>query len=233
MVGNDIRRPRGAFPFAGAPCRMAVKADGTSLAAGGQAGDIDAAPIDGELFHDLAGDAGDQRRFPAIAALVVRAIPVPAFRHVRRLSLAGIGDEDVLFLSQRVHLRSRGEVVGRLRTAMHHHHQGQALPSIAARHIELVGAGSGLIREAAFLEAGTRRGWRHDGCFDRRAAAEKIGELGKSRHLEEAWTGRRRRLFRSAPVQQRHGFAQPTPARQTRDFLHVDLLEETHETIFQ
>ena len=57
--------------------------------AGGQAGDVDAARIDGVVAHDRAGDAGDQRGLARIAPLIARAKPVPAFRRIGATSSAG------------------------------------------------------------------------------------------------------------------------------------------------
>ena len=61
---------------------------------------------------DRAGDAGDQRRLPALADLVAGREPVPAPLHVGRLRLRRIGDQEGLLLGQGVHPRAGGEIVG-------------------------------------------------------------------------------------------------------------------------
>ena len=70
-------------------------------------GDVDAARVDGVLAHDLAGDAGDQRRLAAVALLVVRVEPVPAALRVGALVLRRVGDEQAVLLGQRVHAACR------------------------------------------------------------------------------------------------------------------------------
>ena len=79
--------------------------DGGGRAAGRQARDVDALRIDRMIPHDLAGDAGDQRRFAAAALLVAGAKPVPAFRLVGSARLLGIGDHAQVCSSARKFIR--------------------------------------------------------------------------------------------------------------------------------
>jgi hypothetical protein len=106
--------------------------DGGSGPAGRQAPDIDALRIDRIVPHDLAGDAGDQRRFTAAPLLVARAKPVPAFRPVCSAGLFGIDHEAILLFRQEVHPGAGGEIVGRLSAAMKHDHQRKRLSPKAA-----------------------------------------------------------------------------------------------------
>jgi hypothetical protein len=49
-----------------------------SSAARRYAGDLDAPRADGVVVHDLAGDAGDDRRLALIALLIPSIVPIPA-----------------------------------------------------------------------------------------------------------------------------------------------------------
>ena len=94
--------------------------------------DVDALRIDRMVPHDLAGDAGDQRRFAAAPLLVARAKPVPAFRLVGSAGLLRIDHEAILLFRQEVHPGAGREIVRRLGAAVKHDHQGKRLSLRAA-----------------------------------------------------------------------------------------------------
>ena len=110
-----------------------------------EAGDIDAAPVDRVAAHDLAGNAGDQRGLALAALLVARAKPVPALGGIGGRRLGGISNQAGVLFAERIHTGAGREVVGRLGAAMQHDDQRQRLSAIAARYVELVGAGAGLV----------------------------------------------------------------------------------------
>lgn len=105
------------------------------------------------VAHDLAGDAGDERRFATAALLVGWAKPIPAFRLVRFGPLRGVSHEAGLFFRDEVHARAGGKILRRLRVAVEHDHQRNGLSMIAARGEEPIGAASGGIFVGAFDEA--------------------------------------------------------------------------------
>jgi hypothetical protein len=118
-----------------------------------EARDVDPPRIDRVVAHDLARDARDQRRLPLAPVLVALAEPVPALLHVRRSGLPGIDHQAGVFLGRLVHARARGEVVGRLGATVQHDDEGHGpAGAVAARHVELVGATSGLVAEGGGQE---------------------------------------------------------------------------------
>jgi hypothetical protein len=110
---------------------------------------VDASRVDGVVEHHFARNSRNKRGLAGIALLVGRAEPVPAFLHVGRVGLPGIGDEAGMFLSRRVHARAGRKVVGGLGAAVQHDDQGHRLAMIVAGHVELVGPAAGLIAECA------------------------------------------------------------------------------------
>src|ERR1700761_4289620 len=95
-----------------------------------QASDIYALRIDRIVPNDLAGDAGNQRRFAPALLLIARAKPVPAFRLVGPAGLLRINHEAVLLFRQEIHPRAGREIVGRLGAAVEHDDQGTRLSLI-------------------------------------------------------------------------------------------------------
>ena len=120
---------------------------------------------------------------PRSRRLVLAAEPVPAFLRVGRRRLRRVGDEERLLLRDLVHARAGGEIVRRLRAAVQHHDEGQALPAITARNVELVGPAAGLARKGVLVEGGAggqgRPGARHP-------AADKVVEVQSRRELADA-----------------------------------------------
>jgi hypothetical protein len=103
-------------------------------------------------LRDLVDDAGNQRRLTATALLVLRPEPVPALRGIRLCGLFGVHDDKTVRVRQTVHLRARGEVVGRLRAAVQHHdHRGRHIRR-HGRHIDLVRPAARVVAEAVGLE---------------------------------------------------------------------------------
>ena len=98
-------------------------------------------------------DAGDQRRLAGVAQLVLRLEPVPALRRVRLCGLLGIHHQEAVLVGQAIHLRARGEVVGRLGAAMQHHDHRARRIGCRRRHIDLVGPAAGVVAELVRLEA--------------------------------------------------------------------------------
>src|SRR4051794_17742864 len=127
--------------------------DGCRRTAGGKSGDIDATWIYPVGFHDLPGDAGDQRGLALIPALVVGVEPVPAFIGIGRRGLSRVGDETAMLLGKRIHAGAGGEVVGRLGTAVQHHDQRHRLGAAVGGHIELVVTRSGRVGESCRFES--------------------------------------------------------------------------------
>jgi hypothetical protein len=76
--------------------------------------------------------------------------------------LHGIGDEEGVHVCERVHAGTGGEIVGVLGTAVEHDDQGCRLPGVAARNVQLVGAGSGLI---CIGTLDVLSSWRNNGRF--------------------------------------------------------------------
>ena len=178
--------------------------------------------------------------------LVGLAEPVPAFLHVRRAGLAGIGHEAGVLLGRQVHPRAGGEVVGRLGAAVQHDDQRHRLPMVAAGHVELVGAAAGRVAEALGQELRAVRQARRRcargkrlGCAARHReaaladpveqAAQRLGDRQPDafrlvRHrFAVAVDGRRaapgragRRLPRQRALQGRRGFGQAPGLGETR-----------------
>jgi hypothetical protein len=144
----------------GVEIRVGHPHDGGGGPSGGKARDMDAPGIDGIVAHDLPGDAGDQRRLSPLPLLVGRAEPVPAFGVVGRRRLCGIDDQPAMLLRHHVHARPGGEIVGRLRAAMQHDHEGKRPYAVmGARDVQLVAPASGPVAEAAIHELPA---FRHD-----------------------------------------------------------------------
>ena len=137
----------------------------------------------GKSLHDLAGDAGDQRRLALIALLVARAEPVPALGGIGGLRLGRIGDEETQLLGEIVHPRAGGEIVGRLGAAVQHHHERQRLVRAAARDVELVGAASGGIGVSALFEPGSFR--QRGGSTPRGRAVQAVEPRCRTPHTAE------------------------------------------------
>jgi hypothetical protein len=128
---------------------VGIAHDGGRGASRRQSRNVDAPPVDGVVAHNFARNSRDERGLADIALLVGRAEPVPAFLHVGRAGLPGIGDEAGMFLSRRVHARTGREVVGGLGAAVQHDDQGHGLATVAAGHVELVRPAAALIAESA------------------------------------------------------------------------------------
>lgn len=75
--------------------------DGGGRPAGRQTCDVDPLRIDRIVQHDLASDACDQRRLPALPLLVARAKPIPAFRLVGFIGLLRIDHEAIPLFRQK------------------------------------------------------------------------------------------------------------------------------------
>ena len=113
---------------------------------------VDAPRVDGVVAHHFARNSRDERGLASIALLVGRAEPVPAFLHVGRTGLPGVGDEAGPFFGRRIHARAGSEIVGGLGAAVQHDDQGHGLAMVAAGHVELIGPAAGLIAECAGQE---------------------------------------------------------------------------------
>jgi hypothetical protein len=87
------------------------------------------------------------------APLFTTLEPVPAFGGVGRFGLCRVGNEEALLLCALVHLRACSKVIGRLGTAVQHHHQRQRLASVTARHIQLVSPAAGLVGKVVGFES--------------------------------------------------------------------------------
>lgn len=78
--------------------RISLSHDCRSRTARRQSRDIDATRIDPVVFHDLARDAGDERRLTLIALLIAPLEPVPTLRGIGHYGLLWIDDKTcVLF----------------------------------------------------------------------------------------------------------------------------------------
>src|SRR5205809_7457966 len=88
--------------------------DSGSGPSGRQPGNVDTLWINRIVAHDLASDARDKRRFTSAPLLVGRAKPVPAFRLVCLAALCRIDHKASLFVGEKVHPRTGGEIVWRL-----------------------------------------------------------------------------------------------------------------------
>ena len=97
--------------------------DGGGRAARRQACDIDPLRIDRIGLHDLARDARDQRRLPAVPLLVACAKPIPAFSLVGSTGLLRIDHEAISLFRQEIHPGAGREIVRRLGATVKH---GQA-----------------------------------------------------------------------------------------------------------
>src|SRR5205807_10543164 len=84
--------------------------DGGHRAAGGKPGDVDASRVDEEIAHDLAGDAGDDRRLARIGLLISRGEPVPIATVVSRPRLLWVDDEEGVLFGELVHPRGGREL---------------------------------------------------------------------------------------------------------------------------
>ncbi len=122
-------------------------------AAGGETRNIDLARLDLEFAHDLARNPRDQRGLAGIALLIARAEPVPAFRHIRAARLRRVGDEEFLFLRQRVHARPGGKIIRGLRAAMQHDDERQAPAFDAGGDEQLIASAALRVGEMPFLES--------------------------------------------------------------------------------
>ena len=138
----------------GVEVRIGVAHNRSRGPAGGQARDVNSRRIDGEIVHDLTRDAGDQRRFAAVAPLVGGIEPIPALLHVGRAGLGRVCDQAGMDLSRDVHACSGGEIIRRLRAAVQHDDQRNGLPVIAGRDIQFVGTRSRLVAERQGQEVG-------------------------------------------------------------------------------
>src|SRR3954464_12528846 len=146
--------------------------DGCRRTAGGKSGDIDATWVYPVVFHDLPGDAGDQRGLAPIPALVVGVEPVPAFIGIGRRGLSRVGDETAMLLGKRIHAGAGGEVVGRLGTAVQHHDQRHQLAGAAGGDVELVVTRSGRGGESC--------------CFESSAFGQRFGNGAQTGNAVEA-----------------------------------------------
>src|SRR5207247_701653 len=97
-----------------------------------------------------------QRGLALTSPLVSRAKPIPAFRWVCVVGLGWIDHKAGLFLGDQVHARACGEIVRRLSAAVQHDDQGECLPLIAARDVELVLSRSCRIAVSRFNEPSAR-----------------------------------------------------------------------------
>lgn len=78
--------------------RISLSHDCRRRTARRQSRDIDATRIDPVVFHDLARDAGDERRLTLIALLIAPLEPVPTLRGIGHYGLLWIDDKTcVLF----------------------------------------------------------------------------------------------------------------------------------------
>src|SRR5271165_5366659 len=107
--------------------------------------DIDAPMIDGMLAHNLFRYSCDQRRLPIVAALIVRLEPVPALLGISGDRLLWISDKEPVLLGNRIHPRSRGEVVGALGASVQHDDQGKRSLFTAAGDVQLVASAAGSV----------------------------------------------------------------------------------------
>ena len=94
--------------------------DGGGRPARRQTGDVDPLRVDRIVPHDLASDARDQRRLPAVPLLLARAKPVPAFRLVGSTWLLRIDHEAMSFFRQEIHPGAGREIVRRLGATVKH-----------------------------------------------------------------------------------------------------------------
>ena len=122
----------------GIEVRVGRSHDRSHRAAGGQPGDVDAGRVDGQVAHDLSGDAGDDRRLARAGALVRRGEPVPVAAPVGRSRLLRIDDQEGVAFGQLVHARAGGEVDRVLCTAVEHHDKRDRVAAVSAGNIEVV-----------------------------------------------------------------------------------------------
>ena len=137
-------------------------------AASGESGDIHPGRVDLVVGHDLAGDAGDDRRLARACLLVGGGEPVPVAAAVGRGGLLWVGDEEGVLLGEVVHPGAGGEVGGVLFAAVQHDEQGHRRTGVAGGDVEVIASGPGWVGvvQVADLSAG---------CGGRRSRAGRRG----------------------------------------------------------
>jgi hypothetical protein len=137
----------------GIQVRIRCGHDRRHRAAGGHAGNVDAALVHPVTGHHVLCDSGDDRRLTPAAPLVCRHEPVPAPRHVGGHVLSWVRHQERALLGELVEPGPGGGRVGILGAAMEHDDERHRLPRTPARDVELVRAGSCLVRVGALDEA--------------------------------------------------------------------------------
>jgi hypothetical protein len=82
------------------------------------------------ISHDLAGNTRNQGGLTAVALLVARIEPVPAFLRIGGGWLRGIRDKEDPLFGKLIHPRAGREIVGGLGAAMQHHDERELLATV-------------------------------------------------------------------------------------------------------
>jgi len=110
---------------------------------GGQSGDEDPAGVDGVIADDLAGDCGNDRRFPGTGGLVLGLEPVPHPGGIGGARLLGVGNQETMPIRQLVHRGACRKIGGVLTSAVQHDDQWEGNPGGGSgRDVEVIVPGS-------------------------------------------------------------------------------------------
>jgi hypothetical protein len=172
--------------------------------AGRQTCDVDPLRIDRIVPYDLASDACDQRRLPAVPLLVAGAKPIPAFRLVGPGRLLRIDHEAISLFRQEVHPGAGREVARRLGAVMKHDDQRKRFFLGAAWNESLVipasiRAAEGACDEPRAIGCDIRRGRQARVIGPRRFSPGKSFRLSNRAALSRCKGAEETRVVRRLP----------------------------------